>query len=139
MGETIRADAALLDAVRTGDGATLHTAVGAEVSWAALHLLAEHAFVWAFTGSVPEVDRAIERTLDYRHEATQRWLDDVRGGKVSPNTGKPFVWRGPDVVGRGWAPRHGFYDSRELRVVLKFDPSFEAGYRVQTAFPQIEK
>ena len=72
MGETIRADAALLDAVRTGDGATLHTAVGAEVSWAALHLLAEHAFVGAFTGSVPEVDRAIERTLDYRHEATQR-------------------------------------------------------------------
>ena len=47
MGETIRADAALLDAVRAGDGATLHTAVGAEVSWAALHLLAEHAFVWA--------------------------------------------------------------------------------------------
>jgi hypothetical protein len=32
MGDTIRADPALLDAVRAGDGATLHTAAGSEVS-----------------------------------------------------------------------------------------------------------
>ncbi|WIB78202.1 contact-dependent growth inhibition system immunity protein [Curtobacterium sp. MCPF17_002] len=47
MGDTIRADAALLDAVQAGDGATLHTARGAVVSWAALHLLAAHGFRWA--------------------------------------------------------------------------------------------
>ncbi|SDQ29954.1 hypothetical protein SAMN02800687_1289 [Curtobacterium sp. UNCCL20] len=47
MGVTIRADAALLAEVHAGDGATLHTARGAVVSWAALHLLAEHGFRWA--------------------------------------------------------------------------------------------
>lgn len=92
----------------------------------------------AFTGSVPDVDRIIERTLDYRHEDIQRWLQDVRDGRTSANTGKPVTWRGQDAIGRGWSPKNGFYDSREVRVVLKFDPSFEAGYRVQTAFPQIE-
>ena len=45
-GETIRADAALLAAVQAGDAATLHTAAGAEISWAALHLLAQHGFRW---------------------------------------------------------------------------------------------
>ncbi|WP_420369880.1 DUF6177 family protein [Curtobacterium sp. L1-20] len=47
MGETIRADAALLAAVEAGDGATLHTEAGAVVSWPALHLLAVHGFRWA--------------------------------------------------------------------------------------------
>lgn len=88
---------------------------------------------------VPRSASGRKRTFDYRHEAIQRWLDDVRSGRFSANVGKPFVWRGHDVIGRGWAPQHGFYDSREVRVVLKFDPSFEAGYRVQAAFPQIEK
>lgn len=45
MGEVIRADAALLAEAQAGDGATLHTASGAVVSWAALHLLAAHGFV----------------------------------------------------------------------------------------------
>lgn len=47
MGDVIRADAALLAEVQAGDGATLHTASGAVVSWAALHLLAAHGFSWA--------------------------------------------------------------------------------------------
>lgn len=47
MGDVIRADAALLAEVQAGDGATLHTASGAVVSWAALHLLAAHGFRWA--------------------------------------------------------------------------------------------
>lgn len=47
MGDVIRADAALLAEVQAGDGATLHTASGAVVSWAALHLLAANGFRWA--------------------------------------------------------------------------------------------
>lgn len=47
MGDVIRADAALLAEVQAGDGATLHTASGAVVSWAALHLLAAHGFRWS--------------------------------------------------------------------------------------------
>lgn len=47
MGEVVRVDAALLAEVQSGDGATLHTASGSVVSWAALHLLASHGFRWA--------------------------------------------------------------------------------------------
>ncbi|WIE76232.1 hypothetical protein [Curtobacterium sp. MCSS17_007] len=47
MGETVRANDALLAAVGRGDGAVLHTTAGTTVSWAALHVLAEHGFRWA--------------------------------------------------------------------------------------------
>ncbi|SOC88734.1 hypothetical protein SAMN05660766_2446 [Curtobacterium sp. 314Chir4.1] len=89
-----------------------------------------------FTGTEDEVNGLVAQTLDYRHEAVQRWLDDVRHGRVPLKRGATFDLPVDRSIGRGWDPKSGFYDGRSVRVVLKYDPTYPSGYRVQTAFPQ---
>ena len=93
MGETIRADAALLAAVQAGDSATLHTAAGAEISWAALHLLAQHGFRWK-----PEYpDDAAHGPVGTRLHVELTIEHPARPGIVLGTTAARFLARALDV------------------------------------------
>ena len=90
----------------------------------------------AFTGTEAQVNRLIANTLDYNHEAIQRWLVREREGVVNPRYGEGFNWPAGESIGRGWNPKNGFFDGRSVRVFLKYDPTYPSGYRVQSAYPQ---
>ncbi|WP_316315968.1 RNase A-like domain-containing protein, partial [Clavibacter michiganensis] len=89
-----------------------------------------------FTVTEPAADKLIARTLDYNHEAVQRWLQEERDGLLDHKKGRGFNWPAGETIGRGWSPKEVFFDATSVRVFLKYDPSYPAGYRVQTAYPQ---
>lgn len=87
----------------------------------------------AYTMPVEEVDKVVARTLDYNHEAIQRWVSETPAG-TSRSKMQDFDWDSGRVIGRAWDPEVGdFVNDKVAHVVLRRtnDPPY---YEVYTSY-----
>lgn len=89
-----------------------------------------------YFGPPDRVDDLVARTLDYRHEAIQRWVTSLREEGAAPGEKSPFTLTLKEAIGRGYDPKSGgaTFDTHTVRVVLRSTSTYPY-YEVYTSYP----